>query len=98
MAMLLVVSEEASSISLGHSQDGHEGGEPQLLATDECIGIGPPLSRLDVESVSQDDECPRSTETQPSNEAVVSLEGIVVVAADCQLTVLLTCAKNQLTF
>jgi len=41
-----------------HLQDGHEDGEPELLRAEQAVRIRPPLAKLDVVAVAQDDKNP----------------------------------------
>jgi len=61
-------------------EDGHEDGEPELLPVEERVGIGPPFPSCNIIRITQDDKDPSRRQTKPANEAVMSLEDIVVGA------------------
>jgi hypothetical protein len=53
-----VVSQRARDMSGSDLQDCHEDGKPELLRTEEAVGVAPPLAALDVVGVSHDHEYP----------------------------------------
>lgn len=63
-------------------QDGHKGGKPQFLGSQQRMGIGPPDTQLEVVGVAQNHKGPCRRQTQPADKPVVPLKGVVVIVAD----------------
>lgn len=61
-------------------EHSHEDGEPELLFAKQGVGIVSPHTRLDVVGVPKDNERPGRRKTEPSDESVVSLESVVMIA------------------